>query len=136
MKMKKIMILCLLLLVVTTTAFAENIVLENQTNYPIENEKSKIAVQWATSAKEVEEANKAVTYGSKLNLDAVQVLPKPGKINLQIPDKAAYFRILVWSKGQKEPDLLTNWVEIVPDKTYTLKPDHLVPAVLMSGTGC
>lgn len=134
--MKKIMLLCLSLLMLTATVFAENIVLENQTNYPVENDKSKIAVQWATSAKEVEEANKAVTYGTKLNLDTMQVLTKSGKVNLHIPDKAAYFRILVWSKGQGDPDLLTNWVETVPDKTYTLKPDHLVPAVLMSGTGC
>ena len=121
-------------LLVTVTGFAENLVLKNQTSYP--NQKSKMAVQWATSAKEVDEGNNALIQGSKLNPDSLQVLTQPGKVNLSIPKKAEYFRILVWSKGEGDPDFHTNWVDIVPNKTYTLKADHLVPSVLMLGTGC
>lgn len=47
-----------------------------------------------------------------------------------------YFRVLVWSDGKSEPDLLTNGVDVVPNKTYTVRDDLLVPAVLMAGTGC
>ena len=134
--MKKIALFFLSLLVVATTAFADNLVLENQTSYPVKNQKSKMAIQWATSAKEVDAANNAVINGTKLNPKTLQVLTQTGKVNLNIPSKAEYFRVLVWSKGEGEPDLLTNWVDIVPNKTYTLKADHLVPSVLMSGTGC
>ena len=131
--MKKI-ILFFLSLFAITTGFAESLQLVNQTPYPLKN--SKIAVQWATSAKEVEECNNALMYGLKLNPGTLKVLTKSGKINLSIPKEAECFRVLVWSKGEGEPDLHTNWVDIVPDKTYTLKTDHLVPSVLMSGTGC
>lgn len=134
--MKKIALFFLSLFVVAATGFAENLVLENQTSYPAKNQKSKMAVQWATSAKEVDEGNNAVIQGSKLNPSTLQVLTKPGKVNLSIPKQAEYFRVLVWSKGEGEPDLLTNWVDVVPNKTYTLKTDHLVPSVLMLGTGC
>lgn len=136
MKMKKFMLFYLSLLAAATTGFAENIVLENQTSYPLENQKSKIAIQWATSGKDVDEGNNALINGTKLNPDTLQVLTESGKVNLSIPEKAEYFRVLVWSKGEGEPDLLTNWVDIVPNKTYTLKKDHLVPAILMLGTGC
>ncbi len=132
--MKKIM-LCLLL-ALTTAGFAESLVLENQTAYPLKNQKSKIAIQWASSAREVEDQNQAVTHGSELKSSSVQTLNQAGKVKLSIPAKAEYFRVLAWSKGEGKPDLLTNWVEIVPNKTYTLKADHLVPVVLMSGTGC
>jgi len=125
-----------LLFVVTTTGFAENFILENQTAYPLKNQKSKIAVQWATSAKEVDEGNNALLNGAKLNPKTVQVLRQSGKVTLNIPKKAEYFRVLAWSKGEGDPDFLTNWVEIVPNKIYTLKTEHLVPTVLMSGTGC
>jgi hypothetical protein len=134
--MKKIMLFCLSILAVATTGFADNLVLENQTSYPAKNQKTKIAVQWATSAKEVEEGNHAALNGLKLNPNSLQTLNQSGKINLNIPSKAEYFRVLVWSKGEGNPDLLTNWVEVVPNKTYTLKADHLVPSVLMAGTGC
>ena len=131
--MKKITIFFLSLLVVAT-GFTENLVLENQTSYP--NKKSKIAVQWANSGKEVDEGNNAMISGSKLNSDSLQVLTQSGKTTLTIPKNAEYFRILAWSKSEGDPDLLTNWVDIVPNKTYTLKQDHLVPSVLMLGTGC
>lgn len=134
--MKKIALFFLSLLAVATTGFAENLVLDNQTSYPAANEKSKIAVQWAATAREVDESNKALLQGEALNADKMQVLQKSGKVTLNIPQKAEYFRVLVWSKGEKEPDLHTNWVDIVPNKTYTLKKDQLVPIALMFGTGC
>ncbi len=131
--MKKIMLFFLLL---TTTGFAENLVLENQTPYPVQNQDSTIAIQWATSAKEVDEFNKAIMHGVKLNPATFQVLTQPGKVNLSIPTNAEYFRVLIWSKNQENPDFHTNWVDIAPNKTYTLTADHLVPSVLMSGSGC
>lgn len=121
-------------LLVTVAGFAENLVLENQTSYPVKN--SKMAIQWATTAKEVTEANTALMHGLTLKPETLQVLTQLGKVNLTIPKKAEYFRVLVWSKGEGEPDLHTNWVEVVPTKTYTLKAEHLVPSVLMLGTGC
>ena len=124
----------LFFLLLATTGFAENLVLENQTPYPTQN--SKIAIQWATSAKEVDEYNKAIMYGLKLNPSTFQVLTQSGKITLSIPNNAEYFRVLVWSKGEENPDFHTNWVDIVPNKTYTLETDKLVPSVLMSGSGC
>lgn len=135
-KMKKIALFFISLLVVATPTFAENFVLENQTSYPAKNPKSKMMIQWATSAKEVDEGNNALIQGSKLNPDTLQVLKQSGKVNLSIPKKAEYFRVLVWSKDEAAPDLLTNWVDVVPNKTYTLKTDHLVPSVLILGTGC
>ncbi|HSW87123.1 MAG TPA: hypothetical protein VLG49_06460 [Rhabdochlamydiaceae bacterium] len=136
MKMKKIMLFFLPLLVIATTGFAENLVLENQTAYPSKNPKSKIAIQWASTAKEVDESNKALMYGLKLNPRTLQVLTQTGTVNVRIPKNIGYFRVLAWSKGEGDPDLLTNWIEIVPNKTYTLESDHLVPSVLMLGTGC
>jgi anti-sigma regulatory factor (Ser/Thr protein kinase) len=59
-----------------------------------------------------------------------------GKIELTIPEDMGYFRVVVWSKGKDAPDLSTNWIDIIPGKTYTLETDHLVPVVLMSGMGC
>jgi len=136
MKMKKMMLVLCALLVVARAGFAESFVFENQTIYPNKAQKSKIAIQWASSAQDVDEGNKAVTYGLKLNSTTVQLLAQAGKVNINIPDNAEHFRILVWSKGQKDPDFLTNWVDIVPNKTYTLTTDFLVPVVLMAGTGC
>ncbi len=110
--------------------------LENQTPYPLKNQKSKIAVQWANSGKEVDEGNHAMMHGLKLNPETLQVITHSGKVYLNIPKKAEYFRVLAWSKGEGDPDLLTNWVDVQPNKTYTLEADHLVPAILMLGTGC
>lgn len=120
----------------TAGGFADNLVLENLTSYPQKKQNMKIAVQWANSAKEVEEGNQALVAGSKLNPSTMQPLTKSGKIELTIPQKAAYFRVLAWSKESEEPDFHTNWVEIIPNKTYTLKADFLIPSVLMSGMGC
>lgn len=124
-----------LLVVLSTTGFADTFLFKNQTSCPSKKIPSKMAIQWASSAKEVDEENKAVLHG-KLNPDTLYVLDKAGTVKVAIPPAAAYFRVVVWSKDQEDPDLLTNWVDVVPNKTYTLKEDHLVPAVLMSGTGC
>ncbi len=134
--MKKILPFFLSLIMISGSGFAENLKLDNQTSYPENEPKSKIAIQWASSAKEVKEGNEALLYGTGLKSDKMQVLNTQGIVDITIPDKAEYFRVLVWSKGQSEPNLVTNWVDIVPNKTYTLDNDHLIPAVLMSGTGC
>lgn len=120
----------LLLLLVASSVFADTLVLDNRASYP------KMAIQWALSAKEVDEGNKALIQGLKLNPSTMNVLTKPGKITLTIPKSAEYFRVLAWSKSDGEPDFVTNWVDIVPNKTYALNSDHLVPTVLMLGSGC
>lgn len=124
------------LFAMATTGFAEDIMLENKTSHPNKDQNSKIAIQWAATAKEVDEGNKAMIYGQKLNIDTMQILSQSGKVNLNIPKNAEYFRVLLWSNGEGDPDFLTNWVDVVPKKTYTLDAGHLIPSVLMSGTGC
>src|SRR5271156_4463817 len=118
------------------TGFAKALVLDNQTSYPNKNAKTKMAVQWATSAKEIDEGNSAIIEGMRLNSNSIKFVSQQGKISLSIPNQAEYFRVLVWSQGEMNPDLLTNWVDIVSNKTYMLKADQLVPSVLMLGTGC
>lgn len=117
-----------------TIGYADTLTLENQTSYP--NQKSKIAIQWAATAKEVDEDNKALLGGAKVNPNTLSPLAQQGKVNVAIPKKAEYFRVVAWSQGDGNPDLHTNWVDVVPNKTYTLQADHLVPLVLMSGSGC
>lgn len=121
------------LLTLTTTAFAATITLENQTPHP--NTQSKIEIQWASSAKEVDENNKATITRETFNPHTLQTVPHSGKVYLTLPDKAEYFRVLVWSNTDTL-EFVTNWVTIVPNKTYSLKAEHLVPAVLMAGFGC
>ncbi len=128
--MKKFMLIFLSLFMVATTGFAETFTLDNQTKY------SPMHIQWASSAKEVDDDNQAMMQGLKINRDTLQVVPKSGKVTLTIPNKATYFRILVWSKKGETPDFHTNWIEVEPNKTYTLKNDQLVPIALMSGMGC
>jgi len=129
--MKKIVIAAVCFV---TSAFAEQLVLDNQTSYPAKNQ--KIAIQWASSAQEVDASNKALLAGEKFSPAHLQALKQTGKIDLTIPKNTAYFRLVAWSKEGKAPDLSTNWIEFVPGTTYTLKTDHLVPVVLMLGTGC
>jgi hypothetical protein len=124
------------LLAITATGFAESFVLENQTNYPDQDKKSKISLQWASSAKEVDENNKLMLHEGKVHPDTLQPLAQSGKIEVTIPEKAQYFRVVAWEPGKSDPDFVTNWIDIVPDKTYTLETDHLVPVVLMAGSGC
>jgi hypothetical protein len=95
-----------------------------------------MAVQWANSAREVDEDNKALMYGAKLNPATLQTISQVGKVQLTLPKKAQQFRVLVWSKGSLEPDYTTNWIDITLNKTYTLETDYLIPVVLMSGSGC
>jgi hypothetical protein len=123
-----------LLAFLSTVGYAEQLVLNNRTEYP--ESPAKMAIQWANSAKEVDEGNAAIKHGSKLNAGSLHPLYHMGKVNVPIPRKAEYFRVVVWSRGEGKPDLITNWVEIIPSKTYTLQSDQLVPSVLMLGTGC
>lgn len=121
-------------LLFTIAGFANPFVLQNNTSHPAKG--SKIALQWASSAKEVEMGNQALRSGSPLDPATLHTLGQTGKMRLTSPTSAKYFRVLVWSHGKGEPDLHTNWVELVPGKTYRLEADHLVPSVLLSGMGC
>lgn len=129
--MKKI---ALFLFLTAATLFADSITLDNQTAYPARQ--SKMAVQWANSAREVDEDNKALMYGGKLNPDTLQTISQMGKVKLTLPEKVQQFRVLVWLKGSIEPDYTTNWIDITPNKTYKLETDYLIPVVLMAGSGC
>ena len=119
-----------------SAGFTESLIINNKAPYPAANKKSKMVVQWANSAKDVEEINSAIKLGLTLNSDTFQAITQSGKINLAIPKKAEYFRVLVWSNGNSGPDFLTNWIDVVPNKIYTLDEGHLVPIALMSGMGC
>lgn len=133
--MKKILVyLCLNFM--ASTVFAGNIVLENKTNYPEKGKSGKIAVQWAVSAKAIQKANKSILNGSTFNLSSLVMLSQKGKIQLITPNDARYFRLVAWANDNKEPDFLTNWVDIVPNKTYVVNQNQLVPRVLMAGAGC
>ncbi|AWN74450.1 hypothetical protein LEAN103870_10090 [Legionella anisa] len=126
----------LYLYLTASTSFATQIVLDNKTDYPAKNNRGKIAVQWVTSAEAINESNKTIINGSKLDLSSLMILSQKGKIKLTLPNHANYFRVVVWSTGKKGPDLLTNWVDIVPDKTYIVNQDQLASAILMTGAGC
>lgn len=117
-----------------STALANGFVLDNKTNYPGNNTAEKIAIQWVASTEATQKNNKLLL--NDLDLSSILMLSKKGQIKLKPPLDVHYFRVLVWSTGKQEPDLLTNWVSIVPDKIYTLNQDYLIPAVLMSGAGC
>lgn len=121
-------------LFLTTALFAESITLDNQTDYP--TNQSKMAVQWAKTAREVDEDNKALMFGGKINPSTLQTISQTGKVTLTLPPKAQQFRVLVWSNGSRAPDYATNWIDVTQGKTYTLENDYLIPVVLMTGTGC
>lgn len=106
---------------------AENFILENKTSY------QKIAVQWAPSARAVQESNDALMQGeAPSNLH----YPREGVATITVPKAATYFRVLAWRAKEKMPDHLTNWVELVPGKSYSLKDEHLTPVLLLNGMGC
>lgn len=128
--MKKVILFFLL----TTSLLAESISLDNQTEYP--SKQTKMAIQWANSAREVDENNKALMNGEPLNRSTLQEISQTGKIKLTIPKKAQQFRVLVWSQNSKEPDYTTNWINITPNKIYMLEDDYLIPVILMPGSGC
>ncbi|SRR5581483_6289968 len=132
--MKKIRLFFLSFLLFASTGFAATLTLDNETPYPKQN--ARIAVQWASNAKEVQEGNQAIMRGAKMDDNSIQTISQQGTIKLTIPQNAEFFRVLIWSNNSEAPDLLTNWVDVSPNKTYTLKGDHLVPAVLMPGSGC
>jgi len=123
-------------LVLLATGFADNVAIDNQTSHPSKERQSRIAVQWASSAQVVDDANKAMMSGKPLDMSQVQIIDKSGNVNLKIPKDAEHLRIIVWTKSSGEPDLVTNWVDVVPNKTYMIKTDHLIPVVLMPGSGC
>jgi len=127
-------VFCLLLLGVAKLGLCTTIVLDNQTAYPAKN--GKIAVQWASSGREVDEGNQALITGNGLDAGKFEFLDEAGKVVVTVPKKAEYFRVLVWSKGKEGPDLHTNWVDVVSDKNYVLKGEHLVPCALIMGPGC
>lgn len=130
--MKKLFLLFFSL--VTIGGFADTITLNNQTPYP--SKSSKMAIQWASSAQEVNDGNTALMHGTALNPTTFQMITQPKKAVLTIPKNAEYFRILVWTKETENPDLHTNWLTVTPNKTYHLKTDKLIPTVLASGMGC
>ncbi|HCU5991006.1 TPA: hypothetical protein ACK8SK_002213 [Legionella pneumophila] len=133
--MNKILIyLCLYFM--TSITLAGKIVIDNKTNYPVKDNSRKIAVQWVTTVEATQKANKIIINGSKLDLSSLKIITQKGKTQLTLPNHSHYFRVVVWSTGKQQPDLLTNWVDIVPNKTYIINQDQLVPAILMSGTGC
>ena len=131
-----LLLLSFLSILVVSTGFANSLVLNNQVFNPASHHQAKMAVQWAISAKEIEESNISLKQGIKLKLNALHFLRAAGKNKLDIPKKAEYFRVLMWSKNTIQPDFLTNWVELQSDKTYHLTKKHLIPIVLMTGTGC
>jgi hypothetical protein len=125
--MEKSMKCFALLLFFTQTIFADRLTLENNTSY------RNLAIQWASSARIAQENNESLMQGDALsNLSHLRQI----KETVAIPKNAMYFRILAWEKKGAQPDMLTNWVELVPGKTYQLKEEHLTPCLLMNGMGC
>lgn len=131
MEMKKVA-LYMFLLLFAKAGFADSFLLNNQ----ITNNNFKIAIQWASSAGEIKDYNNQIKQGEKINPSSVKFLTGLGKTRIDIPKNREYFRVLVWSKESARPDLLTNWVDAIPNKTYTLNKDLLNPIILVSGMGC
>lgn len=134
--MKKTLLCFVSLWMASAAGFAETFVLENLTSHPMKASESKMAIQWAHSAQEVHQENQTVMQGKSLNSNSFFLLSQTGKIKVDIPAKVQYFRVVAWTQGKDIPDLVTNWIEIEPNKTYKLEADHLVPSVLMAGSGC
>ncbi|KTD57086.1 hypothetical protein Lsai_1690 [Legionella sainthelensi] len=133
--MKKILVY-LYLNLMASGVFGGNIVLDNKTDYPEKGKFGKIAVQWAVSAKAIQKANKSILNRTTLDTNSLMMLTQKGMVQLTSPNHALYFRLVAWSKDNKEPDFLTNWVDIVANKTYVVNQNQLVPRVLMAGAGC
>lgn len=133
--MKKILVYFSLYFMVSVV-LANNIVLKNDTNYPEKGKPGTIGVQWATSTEDTQKANKGITNDSIIDLSLMKVLSQKGHTQLSPPEHSQYFRVVVWSTGKDKPDFVTNWVNIIANKTYIVKQDQLIPAVLMSGAGC
>ncbi len=123
-----------LTMLLSIAGFSHVITLDNQTPYPSSD--TTMTIQWAKSEKEIEKENKALLEGKPLDKARIKDVVSTGKVRIDLPKKAEYFRVLTWTKKRKTPEHHTNWVEVVPSKSYTLHADHLVPTVLMAGTGC
>lgn len=124
------------LLATSSSLWGTEIVLDNQTQYPDPHQQSKMLVHWATSGKEVQDANYAVRYAGSVNEPHTLVVQTTGVVHLTLPEDAEYFRVLVWEAGEAAPKVLTNWVDVIDKKIYSLRNEHLVPIRLMAGTGC
>ncbi|WP_231861986.1 hypothetical protein [Legionella hackeliae] len=85
---------------------------------------------------DTQKANKTILNSSSLDSNSLTMLSQKGQTQLTPPTHGRYFRIVVGSTNKQAPDLLTNWVDIVLNKTYLINQDQLVPAILMSGAGC
>lgn len=129
-------ILAFLSIWIAATAHSEQFMIDNQTAYSARHQKFNIAIQWANSSKDIEVKQSVTAQELKKNSVTLKLLTQIGKINISSPNKAEYFRVLVWSKGTNDPAFVTNWVNIVPNKIYTLNKEHLIPVALMAGTGC
>lgn len=125
----------LLFWLISLTAFADSLFLENKTSHPM-GDQSQMSIQWAFSARQVQEYNQTSLQGEKLPSSSLKPLGAKGKVKVDIPKNAEYFRIVVWTEKGDHPQLLTNWVDVVADKVYKLQDGHLIPAVLMPGIGC
>lgn len=132
----KQLLLFFIALLISEVAFAASFILDNQSQYPNAKEQSTMAIQWSSSAKETEDTNTKLRQGLPLDKKSLLAVTKTGKVNLTIPPKATYFRVLVWVHGSKEPTLVTNWVSIEINKAYMLNDGYLMPVPLMSGMGC
>jgi hypothetical protein len=117
---------CLLLI---ASLGADSFTLNNETSF------QKIVIEWASSARAVQESNESLMQGDPINPSKLYAANR-SQSKITIPRNATYFRVLVWQGQDKIPDLLTNWVEIVPNKTYQLQDEHLTPVLLMNGVGC
>lgn len=129
-------ILFLILLGIASIGFTEQVVLENQLSDFARDQNIKMAIQWANSAKDLEAKNILAKQKSTWKLDLSLVPNQKKTISLTIPQKAEYFRVVVWLKDAKNPSFITSWVDIIPNKIYTLDKEHLTPIALMLGTGC
>ena len=106
-----------LFLLFNTTLFAESITLDNQTAYP--TKQSKMAVQWANSAREVDEDNKALMYGEKLNPDTCKPSLKQGKSNS--PSLKKHSNSACWSGRKALKSLITPLTGSI---SRSIRPTH------------
>lgn len=127
--MEKLMKFFALCFFFSATLFADHIILKNETSF------SKIAVQWASSARMAQESNDTLMQRNPIPPASLSHLHQ-NKETVSIPKNTAYFRVLIWNSAQKYPEFLTNWVELVPGKSYLLKEEHLTPLLLLNGMGC
>lgn len=131
--MQKIFILISLL--ASSLGFCDSLTLDNLTPYP--GKQSKMAVEWADSFRETQESNQNLVNGSPPNSKKLTIIRQTGSVVLTIPSNADHFRVLVWSqKGEANPDLLTNWIDVTSGKSYKLEKDQLFAPILLLGSGC